>query len=215
VDEVKARPVVAIVVLAAVAWVAVMAARVYFEKRNRQKLRATMLAIHDAGWAIDKQPRTCAQRQLLPQRDGYGRNLIFLSSPARYLVMSLGDDGKPDQHFDSEAFYDYSGDSVFSNGSWVHHYAGISTHVRYLPRVPDAMAEASSCAGEVLPPCPSYVYRKSEAEARLVEKQVVAAGYKTDVRRSRTGEWLCLVSKEAKDCDDTVGELIALTASGR
>lgn len=209
------RRIGAIAALLIVAWGSVSFTNAYLKARSRDKLRDTYRTMDRLGWSIDASRRACIQQQRLTQRDGYGRHLVFLSSPARYVLVSYGSDGKPDALFTSHVFFDFDSDTVVSNGDWIHGYAGFARRNSYPPRVPDAIAEASSCTHPPLPPCPSYLYAQSEAEARAIAAKASAGGFRTEVRKSRTGEWLCLASKAAEDCETTYTEIFKLTVSER
>ncbi len=190
-------------------------------RRNQQK--KTLFHLRDVGAALENARRDgypCISRsQKLPAYvtakldaeqllDGWRRPLIVLSSANRYAVMSLGSDGRADARYDGAEFNDFTGDTVYSNGDFLHH-PGIATQPSMLPRVADALAEASDCSKRVLRRgCDFYLYLPSQRAARDAAADVARLGFTYEVPRSASnGKWLCVATKKVEHCYEQVPHL--------
>jgi hypothetical protein len=158
--------------------------------------------------------------------DAWGRHLTVASGPRRYLLMSLGSDGRADRQYESQRFDGYSGDLILSNGEWLHLPSGIVTFPALLPKPEDAMMEASKCesspttiesrptANAMNSECRYYLYLPSNDSARAASLELQKLGFASTVRRSSSGpEWLCVAATRATDCTGPVERLEALAAA--
>ena len=191
-----------------------------FERRRRERMRVTMQNLREIGLAIERGTAAgafpCIRRgtelpaplaaTLPPDTllDGWGRRIITMAGPRRYVVMSLGVDGKDDARQEQGTFEGSEGDVIFSNGEWIRHSSDLATAPNLLPHPDDALAEASSC-GTASPDSPPdhsqfYLYLPTEEDAHAAARTVAQSGFASSVRRAASGrEWICIAAKKLAD----------------
>lgn len=214
-----ARIALALVLIAPTVFVAVYLFIALREKRQHVRTRVTLQRMHAIGTALDEAgvypcvtgagalPREVTSR-LPPEAllDGWGRRITVLSSRRRYVLLSLGADGRREDRYDGESFTGYDGDVIFSNGTWVRHPAALSTAPELLPEAADAFAEAAGCGpAEPADGCEYYLYLPSRAGAVGAAGDLSRLGFTTEVRRAASGrEWICRATKPLAACHEPV-----------
>jgi hypothetical protein len=230
----RARVIGAIVLFGFFALVVLAVSQSILKERRRdrsrlpwQRMRAIAAALEDEAVSAGRYPCVRSHRDLPPGitatiapealRDGWGRPLIILAGAQTYLIRSLGSDGIADREYKEVRFDEDTGDSIYSDGAWLHQPGGIYAESDFLPRVADAFAELAACTPytpgrQVVagPPyeCEYYLYLPSETAARAAAAELTNLGFVAEVRRAASGtDWLCRSTRKLESCDESVRSL--------
>jgi hypothetical protein len=197
------------------AWVASLFYLDIQRGRERRHQRATFQAITELANAIEESPngaRLCVRTIhdlsrdtaiRVPQNpaylDGWGRELLVVASPRRYIIASLGADGLRDPEWHPGPFDDPNVDIVYSDGEFLRFPSGLETAPGLPPRPADALAEALRCTDPPRRERPRfYLYLPSERDALSAAGEIRKLGFSSEVRRAvGQKQWLCVASSEA------------------
>lgn len=151
---------IAMVGVAFVVWVGCVVVYAVMEHARRERTKVTMQRIRAIAIAFEQfadETYPCVERGIaLPPelvsrldratlRDGWGRPMIIFSDPDRFIVMSLGSDGRADDGYETGTFEDDRGDLVYSNEGFLHFPVGVSGAAESPPKVEHALAEIGPC----------------------------------------------------------------------